>query len=65
MKVIVDVEKCIAAGQCVARADEVFDQNEETGLVVVLDENPDESQRASVAEAVLLCPAQAILIASD
>ena len=33
MKVYVDQDRCIAAGQCVAHADEVFDQREDDGIV--------------------------------
>ncbi|WP_416964258.1 ferredoxin, partial [Streptomyces sp. Agncl-13] len=40
MKVVVDEDKCVAAGQCVAAAMDVFDQRDEDGIVVLLDENP-------------------------
>jgi ferredoxin len=65
MRVVVDTGKCIAAGQCVAQAPNVFDQNEETGLVVLLNEHPDESDRAVVEEASALCPSQAISVANS
>ncbi|MFC9999492.1 ferredoxin [Nocardia sp. NPDC127526] len=62
MKVAVDQRKCIAAGQCTLRAGQVFDQHDDDGLVVLLDQNP----AAELAEAVRLaaefCPAQAIHI---
>ncbi|MEU1167237.1 ferredoxin, partial [Streptomyces sp. NPDC005921] len=36
MRVHVDRTKCCGAGSCVRTAPEVFDQNEEDGLVVVI-----------------------------
>lgn len=60
LKVKVDQEKCIGAGQCVFAAPEVFDQREEDGIVLLLEEEPDESQKAKVKKAARLCPAMAI-----
>ncbi|KOV66972.1 ferredoxin [Streptomyces sp. MMG1121] len=60
MKVIVDQNKCVASGQCVLTAPEVFDQREEDGIVVLLAENPPEGRADDVRQAVALCPAQAI-----
>ncbi|MEU5304305.1 ferredoxin [Streptomyces noursei] len=60
MKVIVDQNKCVASGQCVLTAPEVFDQREEDGIVVLLAENPPEGLVDDVRQAVALCPAQAI-----
>ncbi|MFF7890193.1 ferredoxin [Streptomyces sp. NPDC007896] len=60
MKVIVDQNKCVASGQCVLSAPEVFDQREEDGIVVLLAENPPEGLADDVRQAVALCPAQAI-----
>ncbi|WP_327096405.1 ferredoxin [Nocardia vinacea] len=40
MKVSVEADKCVAAGQCVLPAPEVFDQREEDGVVILLDETP-------------------------
>ncbi|MEU9992536.1 ferredoxin [Streptomyces sp. NPDC048045] len=60
MKVIVDQNKCVASGQCVLSAPDVFDQREEDGIVVLLAENPPEGLADDVRQAVALCPAQAI-----
>jgi ferredoxin len=38
----------------------VFDQDEDDGTVLVLDETPGPEHAADVAEAVSLCPAQVI-----
>lgn len=62
MKVIVDTHKCIAAGACVMEAMEVFDQSDEDGVVILLQEEPSEDQHANVRRAVHACPAKAILI---
>ncbi|MFF2852851.1 ferredoxin [Streptomyces sp. NPDC058001] len=62
MKVGVDEDKCVAAGQCVAAAADVFDQRDEDGIVVVLDENPPPSLADDVRNAAAVCPALAIRI---
>lgn len=60
MKVKIDQEKCIGAGQCVMAAPDVFDQRDDDGIVILLDEAPDASQSAAVKKAARLCPAMAI-----
>lgn len=62
MKVVVDTEKCVAAGNCVAAAMDVFDQREEDGIVVLLDENPPPELAQDVRNAAAVCPALAIRI---
>ncbi len=62
MKVIVYEDKCVAAGQCAALAQEVFDQRDEDGIVVLLDANPPEDQHDKVRQAAAACPALAIEI---
>ncbi|WP_327672715.1 MULTISPECIES: ferredoxin [unclassified Streptomyces] len=60
MKVEVDVPKCVASGQCVLIAPEVFDQRDEDGMVVLLDENPAPEHHDGVRESAAVCPAAAI-----
>jgi ferredoxin len=60
VRVVIDVDKCVAAGQCVVAAGDVFDQRDEDGIAVLIDENPPESEAANVREAIALCPARAI-----
>ncbi|MCY1072448.1 ferredoxin [Nannocystis sp. RBIL2] len=55
MRVIVDLEKCCGAGQCVLLAPKVFDQRDD-GIVILLDEHPPEAVR----EAACVCPGAAI-----
>ena len=63
MKVSVADEKCVAAGQCVLLAPQVFDQREEDGVVVLLDETPGPELHDAVRESAMVCPAAAIHVA--
>lgn len=63
MKVSVADDKCVAGGQCVLLAPEVFDQREEDGVVVLLDETPPPAVRDAVRESAMVCPAAAIRLA--
>ena len=62
MKVIIDQEKCVGSGQCVLSAPDVFNQREEDGIVVLLDETPPAQSADDVSEAAAICPARAILV---
>ena len=62
LRVRIEQSKCIAAGQCVDAAPEVFDQRPEDGIVVLLIEEPDEALAPQVKKAVRLCPAKVIEI---
>jgi ferredoxin len=62
MKVTVETRKCIAAGMCVAHAPEVFDQDDDNGIVVLLDDQPDAAAADDVRNAAEYCPAQVISI---
>jgi ferredoxin len=62
MKILIDEDKCIAAGQCVAAAAAVFDQRDEDGIVVLVDENPPAELAADVRQAAAMCPAAAITV---
>lgn len=65
MKVLIDRAKCVGAGQCVRVAPEVFDQDENDGLVTLIDAQPGAEIAPFVRKAAQLCPAQAILIVGD
>lgn len=60
-KVRVIERKCIGAGQCVLAAPAVFDQDED-GIVVLLDATPPADQHEAVRKAARLCPAVAIFV---
>lgn len=62
MKVTVDQDRCVASGQCVMTADDVFDQRDEDGVVVLLDENPPAERVDDVKHAESVCPALAITV---
>ena len=62
MKVIIDQDACVASGQCVLAAPEVFDQREEDGIVVLLNENPPDELAGEIRDAAGICPALAIRI---
>ena len=65
MRVVVDRDLCIGAGQCVRAAREVFAQDPSTGLVIVLEECPSAALRKAVEDAVDHCPVRAITIEDD
>ncbi|MGB3442770.1 MAG: ferredoxin [Actinophytocola sp.] len=62
MRVLVDQEACISSGQCVMAAADVFDQRDDDGLVILLEENPAEHLHNDVREAVMACPVLALRI---
>ncbi|QLH21443.1 ferredoxin [Streptomyces sp. Rer75] len=65
MRVEVDVPKCVASGQCVMIAPDVFDQRDEDGMVVLLDEKPGAELHADVRESAMICPAAAIRVVEE
>lgn len=62
MKIRVDQNRCIGAGQCVRTAPAVFDQRESDGIVVLLVDTPSDVLAEKVRKAALLCPSQSIQI---
>jgi ferredoxin len=64
MKVEADRDVCISAGNCVMAAGEVFDQDEDGIVVLLVDEVP-ESEEDHAREAVRLCPSQALRVAEE
>ncbi len=61
MKVVVDFDLCESNAVCMGVAPEVFEVREDDFLYI-LDENPPESLRPKVEEAVRSCPRAAISI---
>ena len=59
MKIVVDYELCEAHAVCVSCCPEAF-RVEDDATLTVLVENPPDSLRSKVEEAVRLCPRQAI-----
>ena len=62
MKIRVDQNRCIGAGQCVRTAPDVFDQRESDGIVVLLVDAPSGVAADKARKAALLCPSQSIQI---
>jgi ferredoxin len=63
--VTIDDKRCIAAGQCVLNAPQVFDQREEDGIVELLDDDPPPEQYAATRLAARLCPAEVITLGEE
>lgn len=64
LRITVDRDLCIGAGQCVISEPQVFDQDQEGLVVVLVDElvlSPDHSD--PVRQAVRRCPTQALGLA--
>jgi ferredoxin len=62
MKVTVDQNICASSGNCVMNAPELFDQRDEDGVVVLLNEHPSDEQTEGARRAAAACPAQAIYL---
>jgi ferredoxin len=65
VKVTVDANKCVASGQCVLAAEAVFDQDENDGVVILLNEEPDPDQHEAVRLAAQMCPASVITVTEN
>lgn len=55
-----DEPSCVASGQCAVVAPDVFDQRDDDGVAVILDESPADDLLDDVREAVAICPAAAL-----
>jgi ferredoxin len=64
MNVSADHARCVGAGNCVLTAPQVFDQDND-GVVLVLDSHPPKQHWKATRTAMLHCPAQAIVINDD
>ncbi|WP_327132139.1 ferredoxin [Streptomyces sp. NBC_01343] len=64
MNITIEHDACVGSGQCALAVPEVFDQDEEDGTVVLLDDRPPRDLHSAVEEAAGLCPVQAILTAA-
>lgn len=64
LRVSVKEDRCCGSGNCVLIAPAVFDQDDE-GVVLVLDAQPPVEQHAAVTEAESVCPVRAISITAQ
>ncbi|GAA4817391.1 ferredoxin [Nocardioides caeni] len=62
MKITVDFDKCEGLGMCESMANDYFEVDEDTDQVEVLNDTPDESDRAHVYAAVQACPVLALTL---
>jgi len=65
IRIIIDRNRCIGSGRCVEVAPEVFSQDEDDGIVILLQERPTEEQREAAEAAVWQCPSMAIRAEED
>lgn len=62
MRITVDRERCIGAGQCVLTDPEIFDQSEEDGRVLLHTAHPPQEAAAAVRRAIQFCPSNALAL---
>jgi ferredoxin len=58
----VDQSRCASSGNCADLAPAVFTQDDDSGVVVLLDAQPGADLHDAVSQAENLCPARAILV---
>lgn len=63
-RIVVDDDLCQGHGACEGEAPEVFSVSKR-GELTVLNEHPDDDQRAAVESAVRYCPTHALSIQED
>ncbi|QLE70658.1 ferredoxin [Streptomyces rectiverticillatus] len=61
MRVSVETPRCVGSGQCVMLTPDVFDQDDD-GIVVLLQEAPPEEVHEDVRQAAMTCPTQVISV---
>tara|TARA_Y100001960_G_C14007394_1_gene509763 strand:+ start:153 stop:350 length:198 start_codon:yes stop_codon:yes gene_type:complete len=64
MKLIIDSEKCILAGECYYNHPELFRQGVD-GVPIALDAQVSKDQAIHANQAVEVCPAGAIILGED
>lgn len=62
VRISVDTDVCVGAGQCVLAAAEVFDQRESDGVVLLLRPEPPATACDAVRDAATNCPSGAIRV---
>lgn len=62
MRVTVDQDRCVSSGMCVMNSPDVFDQRDDDGVVVLLQNSPGADHADVTRDAAAACPALAIHI---
>jgi len=65
MRVSVDLARCQGYANCLSAAPDVFDLDDESGLAVVLVDDPPPASYDGVRRAARMCPVAAILVEDD
>ncbi len=65
MRVHAERDICVSSGQCVRSAPDVFDQDEDEGVVFLKTDVPPPELAEDVRQAAALCPAMAITLTKD
>ncbi|MDX3898950.1 MAG: ferredoxin [Sphingobium sp.] len=55
-------EKCIGVGQCVLAAPDLFQQNDDDGIVYLLRDDASDDRKEAAIAAARLCPTLAIVV---
>ena len=63
MRIVADKGICVGAGQCVLTDPGVFDQSDDDGTVIILEEHP--ADLAKAEDAVHVCPSQALSLVEE
>lgn len=58
-------DKCIGAGHCVVHAPDMFSQNDDDGVVILLNEAPPVDRREAAKSAARMCPTSAIEVIEE
>ena len=65
MRVHADRDSCVSSGQCVMTAPDVFDQDEDDGVVSLKTDTPPPELTRDVRQAAAMCPAMAITLTEE
>lgn len=63
MQIQVHKDACVGSGQCALVAESLFDQDD-NGIVILLNSQPSEAEERAATKAASLCPARAITVSS-
>ncbi|MFE7608458.1 ferredoxin [Streptomyces celluloflavus] len=64
VRISVDTDRCVGAGQCVLSLPEVFDQDDD-GIVSVIGAPAGAADRDAARQATVICPSGAITVHED